>query len=349
MTDSEARGGGGAGGVMNTGGGAADLESTGKGSSGSRNRTPVGVPGGNGGNVLRKRLTVKSGAGSGSIGLVERPSGGALNSDGNRRQNDEYEADLDDSERDSPLVHSNFPPPLHPSTRGSSELSSSNLTQSNSINLTQRASLGGASLHPNMPPHRAPLSRPQFYQSSRSTLPSGTTPTSPYPGKAIDTDEDGPLKESILDCISAIIGMVPTVSKSSKTIPQRRASQIARQDILLSSSEARKRAAFTSSSSSSSSSSLDNYPDGSPGGPSSRYAGGDSLDDVETMSVASSNWSSEAGSGMWGTGSGNLMGGSPYTQSGLRGNDIRIISLARGDIIIREGQRPIGLWFCIDG
>ncbi|KAJ3217038.1 phosphatidylcholine and lysophosphatidylcholine phospholipase [Dinochytrium kinnereticum] len=138
----------------------------------------------------------------------------------------------------------------------------------------------------------------------------------------IDTDEDLQIKESILDCISAIIGMVPTVKPQTYKAPHRPSINLG--DILLTNAQARKRAEFSRANSQFDSPSYLH-----------RRSSIDSQDEYEIMSVTSS-----------ATGYSNASGSEAPAPAGA---EIKIISLARGETLIREGEKSPGLWFCVDG
>ncbi|KAJ1551968.1 phosphatidylcholine and lysophosphatidylcholine phospholipase, partial [Cladochytrium tenue] len=164
-----------------------------------------------------------------------------------------------------------------------------------------------------------------------SKTPTGSNQTLNSPGVRIDTEEDAPLKESIFDCISAIIGMVPSkpaARSSQTTAPSSRTSspRVSTVDILLSNEEARQRAYFGAASL---------HPFDAPR--LSRRASIDSIDsqdDAESASAVS-----------------NISSDHVSSQSNFaaRGSDIRIVSLERGEVLFSEGERVNGLWFCLDG
>ncbi|KAI9346047.1 hypothetical protein DFJ73DRAFT_626410 [Zopfochytrium polystomum] len=228
------------------------------------------------------------------------------------------ESDLDDSERDSVSLHGvgtrRSPGLPHPPTTG--RYSTSSIRYASPLRGTPRPSMAGV--------QSARLSAMDRSRSSSST-------SIEHAGLRIDDEGDSQLKESIFDCVSAIIGMVPTASPRASTAQAsvRTASpRVSTSHILLSNEEARQRASFGISSFSA----FDSPRLG-------RRSSIDSIDSQDDDNVSiTSNMSSEVGSM-------SVSGAS----MAARGLDIRIVSLERGEVIITEGERVNGLWFCLDG
>ncbi|KAJ3192281.1 phosphatidylcholine and lysophosphatidylcholine phospholipase [Irineochytrium annulatum] len=221
-----------------------------------------------------------------------------------RRNDDHYEADVDDSEKELGRY---------------------------GVGMLARGIPNSHDYHAHVPHWQQPS------HGNASHLSLGRPPVPLPPGGLrtsnlvdMDSEEDLNLKESILDCISALIGMVPSQVKPSPKVTPRPSMSIS--DILLTSAQARKRAAMTATSTTS----LD-----SPYNERRLYRRSsiDSQDEFDVASVASSatgGISNHSGSEMGGAGA------MPYAE-------IRVISLARGETLVREGQKAPGLWFCIDG
>ncbi|KAJ3412840.1 phosphatidylcholine and lysophosphatidylcholine phospholipase [Chytridiales sp. JEL 0842] len=281
----------------------------------------------------------------GSFGDVHEPSGGSMrkasapvtSSSLKKRAvgkkpaklESSYEADLDESERESvgkgstPSVSSSssyrFPatsgrPPLGPSSTTSSRFSSS---PSNFKTLT------GSPAAPSR------LRQSVVNNSSDS-----------------ESEEDRQLKDSIFECISTLIGMIPTTSQQlhhpsppvsrkgsmvSSTTGNRGTSLKGPLSDILFTPTPLKRATFMAGS--------EEY---------IQYGRGADGDDWETMSVSS------AGSGSWSAYSASASeierpSSSLLQHVGSTNDDIQIVRVLKGDTIVREGERVGGLWFCAEG
>jgi lysophospholipid hydrolase len=308
-----------------------------------------------------------NGAPSSSMSNIrKRVIGSRAKLGGGLRKGDSYEADLDDSEKESGAGF----PPMNPYASVSSSYQFPAPTSTHLGNSRNPMSSSTSRLS-NFQTYQPSV--PGLMRNSMGPGHAGASPLSAGPqGKfgisleSLEGEEDAQLKESVFDCISAIIGMVPTASQQllNQTHPNRKdsnastsmpssaqfraSSRTSMSDILFTSAQARQRATFTAG---------DHL--------SSRRSSIDSqtgLDDhFDVLSVSSVGGYSASGSEADRTSTSlhfsahqNHQGGSfsQYSQGqnhGGPGSEIRIVSLRRGEVLVKEGERPSGLWFCVDG